>query len=150
MLNVKLSYNPTIYWIIFIRYGGHPSNFSHMKIFRSLADPGGVYRKGIIFQSCSSSAGFPVARNSQLRRKGDVIGAYSHTFRPMNNPYGKTVRWYIYNTRWPEHPHLPIRCHIQRQKVPSIRSRCTCRNVSHILFESIERFLKETKNWWVF
>ena len=48
----------------------------------------------------------------------DVIGASVRAPRQINSMYVQTVRRYIYNTRRPEHPHLPIRRYERRPQGP--------------------------------
>ena len=36
------------------------------------------------------------------------MGASVNVPRQRNSTYVQTVRWYIYETRWPKHPHLSI------------------------------------------
>ena len=108
LLNGHLGYNPTIYWRILFRSGGRPRQFSILKFFRDLADPGGVYCKGIIVQGMHLPSGLPVTGQSCSRRRGDVMGASVHEPRQRNSSYGQTVIWSIYKTRWPKHPHYPI------------------------------------------
>ena len=40
-----------------------------------------------------------------------VTGSPVHTYRPRNIPYGNMIRWYIYDTRQPKHPHSTILCY---------------------------------------
>ena len=129
MLNGHLSYKTPSSWRIIFQYGGIPRHFSILKKFRSLVVPGGGCRKGTIIQGMQPRLRFSVTGQSCRRIKGDVTGASVHVPRQSNSTYAQTVRWTIYKTRRPEHPHLPIRWYKRRpQGPPASRPRYTLMN----------------------
>ena len=69
---------------------GIPRQFSRLKIFRSMPDPGGVFRKRIIIQVRKLPLGLTAIDQSCLRRKGDVTGVFTM------HPYRGIVHIYIY------------------------------------------------------
>ena len=117
MLHLHLSYKTPRSWRILFRSGGHPRQFSRLKKFRALVVPGGGFRKGIT-QGMQLPSGLPVIGQSCLRRKGDVIWVSVHSPIQRNSTYVHTVRMYIYETRRPEHPHLPIHRYQQSPQRP--------------------------------
>ena len=61
-----------------------------------------------------------------------VTGASFHTPRQRNSTYVQTVRWYIYETRRPAHPHLPIRLYKECSQGPPIHGPVTCNPAVHV------------------
>ena len=92
MLNVNLNYKPPSSWKILFWSGGCPRQFSRLKIFRALTDPGGVCFKGTIIQERQMPSGLPAICKSLFRRKGDVIGESDHVLIQRNIPYRQMVR----------------------------------------------------------
>ena len=91
MLNVHLSYKPTISWRILFQSGGRPRYFSCPKKFSSLVIPRGGCHKGIIIQSIMLPTGVLTNGQSCLRIKGGITGASVHAPMYMNNTYGQAV-----------------------------------------------------------
>ena len=118
MFNMHLSNNPPSPWRILFWYGRLPRQFSRLKKFKALVVPVGGWRKEIIIQGEQRPSGLPVIGHSWLKIKEDVMGASFHSPRQRNSMYAHMVRRYIYNTRWPEHPHPPIRQYKQLPKDP--------------------------------
>ena len=114
MLNVHLSYKPPSSWRMLFRSGERPGQFSCLKKFRSLMVPSGGFRKWIIIRGILTSLGVLPNGRVWLIIKGGVEGASFCAPRQSNSLYGQTFRKSIYDTRWPEHPHLPIRRYKQR------------------------------------
>ena len=48
-----------------------------------------------------------------------LMGSSVHAPIKRNSTYIQTVRWSIYNTRWPKHPHSPIHLYIRRPQGPN-------------------------------
>ena len=109
MLNVHLSYKRISSWRILFWSGGYPRQFSCLEKFRALVVPGGDCHKGVILQGIMTPRGVLPNGHSCLRRKGGVTGESDHAPIHSNSTYIQMVRRYIYKTRQPEHPHLPIR-----------------------------------------
>ena len=114
MLNEHLSYNPCSSCSIIFCTEGYPMKFSCLKKFMALVFPGRGCHKGIILQGILSPTGVLPNVQSWLRIKEDVTGESVHAPLKRNNTYVYTVRWFIYETRRPKHPHLPI-CHYERR-----------------------------------
>ena len=55
------------------------------------------------------------------KNKVSVTGAFVHAPRQRNSTYVHTVRWSIYKTRRPDHPHSPIRQYERRPQGPPSR-----------------------------
>ena len=122
MLNVHLSYKPLSYWRILFRSGGFSRQFSCMKRFRSLVVPGRGCRKDAIIQGIKLKRRFSYGSRSCLRIKGDVTGVSFHSYRPRNGPNIQVSRRSIYDTRRPEHPHLPIHQYERCPRYPPFTS----------------------------
>ena len=121
MLNVHLIYKPPSFWGVLFRSGGYPSRFSCLKRFRALVVPSRGLRKGVIIQGILTPTGVLPNVQSCLRIKGDVTGSSVHSPIQRNSTYIQTVRRSVYETRWPEHPHLPIRQYKRRPLGPASR-----------------------------
>ena len=108
MFNLHLSYKSTSSWRTLFWPGVRPRKVSRLKKFRALVVPSRGFHKGISIQVIMKPTGVLPNGQSCLRKKGDVMGASIN--EPINriSTYGHMFRWYIYNTRWPEHPHPPI------------------------------------------
>ena len=120
MFNVHQSYKPPSYWWVLLWCGELPRQFSCLKKFRALVVPVGGCHKGIILQGRQLPSGLPVICQSCLRRKGNLTGVSAHAPRHRYDTYLQTLRRSIYETRIPEHPHLPIlRCKQRPQGPPS-------------------------------
>ena len=130
MLNVNLSYKPPSSWRILSRPGGCPRQFSCQKLFRSLTDPGGAYRKGVILQGRRLFSGLPVLFKSCLIIIVYIMVADVYAPRQRNSPFGQTSRQYIYRTILPEQPHSTIH---QWEQFPQVPVSLTCYRLNPIL-----------------
>ena len=129
MLKVHISYKPPSYCSLLFRYRWRPRQFSRLKYFRTLVVPGRGFRKGAILQGRHIPSGLPVICQSCLIIKGYAMGTSAHATIHRNSTYVQTVRWSIYNTRQPEHPHLTI-CRYERP--PQRPSSSTQQHVSDV------------------
>ena len=60
----------------------------------------------------------PVQHLKRMLNTRSVTGVSIHAPRQGNSTYIQTVRWSIYDTIRPEHPHSPICCYKQRAQGP--------------------------------
>ena len=117
-MNVLLSYKPPSSWRILFWSGGCPSNFIHLKKFRSLVVPNGGCREGIIIQGRHLPSYLPVIGYSCLRIKRYADGVSVHAPIQRNISYTQVFRRSIYKTRRPKNPHLPIGRYERRPQRP--------------------------------
>ena len=99
---------------------GIPQEVQFSGFLRAVMVPGGGSCKEQIFKALTW-----VLPNGQswLRRKGALMGAYVHTLRQRNIPYGHMVRFSIYNNRQLLHPHSPTFRYEWRPQGPISRTR---------------------------
>ena len=95
MLNVHLSYKPTIYWRIMFWSGGHPIQFSCLKIFRSMLVAVDGCLKEVLLKGIQINLNFSCERPVIIEKKGCVTGSPVHAPKHSNSPYGQTFVWYI-------------------------------------------------------
>ena len=107
-VDLHLIYKPHSYWRILFRSKVCPRQFSCLENFRALVVPVGGFFKGVILQLIMTPIWVLPNVHSFLRRKGGVTGASAHAPRQGNSTYIQAFRRSIYNTKRPQHTHLPI------------------------------------------